>query len=77
MREHDLALALRGRGGEARQLIEAGVTAEVSAFQDRAEEASLKRVLTEKSWTRTWPGAPSGRRDRATATGAEAGSVHG
>jgi hypothetical protein len=33
----------------ARQLITAAVTAEVAAFQARAEEATLVRVLTEKA----------------------------
>ena len=33
----------------ARQLIEAAVTAEVAAYQARAEEASLVRVLTQKA----------------------------
>jgi hypothetical protein len=33
----------------ARQLIEAAVTAEVASYQARAEEASLVRVLTQRS----------------------------
>jgi hypothetical protein len=49
VREHDLVLALPAREVTARQLIEAAVAAEVSAFQARAEEASLVRVLTKKS----------------------------
>jgi hypothetical protein len=49
VREHDLVLALPAGEVTARQLIEAAVAAEVSAFQDRAEEASLVRVLTKKS----------------------------
>jgi hypothetical protein len=49
VREHDLVLALPAGEVTARQLIEAAVAAEVSAFQDRAEEASLIRVLTKKS----------------------------
>jgi hypothetical protein len=46
VREHDLVLALPPGEVTARQLIEAAVAAEVSAFQARAEEASLIRVLT-------------------------------
>ena len=49
VREHDLVLALPAGEVTARQLIEAAVAAEVCAFQDRAEEASLIRVLTKKS----------------------------
>jgi hypothetical protein len=49
VREHDLVLALPPGEVTARQLIEAAVAAEVSAFQARAEEASLIRVLTKKS----------------------------
>lgn len=49
VREHDLVLALPPGEVTARQLIEAAVAAEVSAFQARAEEASLVRVLTKKS----------------------------
>jgi hypothetical protein len=49
VREHDLVLALPPGEVTARQLIEAAVAAEVTAFQARAEEASLLRVLTRKS----------------------------
>jgi hypothetical protein len=49
VREHDLVLALPPGEVTARQLIEAAVAAEVSAFQARAEEASLIRVLTKGS----------------------------
>jgi hypothetical protein len=49
VREHDLVLALPPGEVTARQLIEAAVAAEVTAFQGRAEEASLVRVLTKKS----------------------------
>lgn len=47
--EHDLVLALPPGEVTARQLIDAAVAAEVAAFQARAEEASLVRVLTRKS----------------------------
>jgi hypothetical protein len=49
VREHDLVLALPPGQVTARQLIEAAVTAELTAYQARAEEASLLRVLTKKS----------------------------
>jgi hypothetical protein len=49
VREHDLVLALPPGEVTARQLIAAAVAAEVSAFQARAEEASLIRVLTKES----------------------------
>lgn len=49
VREHDLVLALPAGEVTARQLIEAAVTAEVAAYQARAEEASLVRMLTKKS----------------------------
>jgi hypothetical protein len=49
VREHDLVLELPPGEVTARQLIEAAVTAEVAAFQARAEEASLVRVLTQKA----------------------------
>jgi hypothetical protein len=49
VREHDLVLALPPGEVSARQLIEAAVAAEVAAFQARAEEARLVRVLTTKS----------------------------
>lgn len=49
VREHDLVLKLPPGPISARRLIEAAVTAEVAAHQARAEEASLVRVLTEKS----------------------------
>jgi hypothetical protein len=46
VREHELVLALPPGQVTARQVIEASVTAEVAAYQARAEEASLVRVLT-------------------------------
>ncbi len=46
--EHDLALALPPGPVTAGQLIEAAVAAEVAAYEARAEEAGLVRVLTEK-----------------------------
>ena len=49
VREHDLVLDLPPGQVTARQLIEAAVTAEVAAYQARAEEASLVRVLTQKA----------------------------
>lgn len=49
VREHDLELELPSGPVSARQLIEASVTAEVAAYQARAEEARLVRVLTGKS----------------------------
>jgi hypothetical protein len=49
VREHELVLELPAGPISARRLIEAAVTAEVAAHQARAEEASLVRVLTEKS----------------------------
>jgi hypothetical protein len=49
VREHDLVLALPSGEVTARQLIEAAVAAELAAFQARAEEARLVRVLTKKS----------------------------
>ncbi len=49
VREHDLVLELPPGPMSARRLIETAVTAEVAAFQARAEEAGLVRVLTEKS----------------------------
>lgn len=50
--EHDLVLALPPGQVTARQLITAAVTAEVAAFQARAEEASLVQVLTREGLTR-------------------------
>jgi hypothetical protein len=50
--EHDLVLALPAGPVTARQLIKASVTAEVTAFQARAEEASLVRVLTREGLAR-------------------------
>ncbi|HEV2450545.1 MAG TPA: hypothetical protein VGS62_01290 [Streptosporangiaceae bacterium] len=47
--EHDLALALPPGLVTAGQIIEAAVAAEVAAYEARAEEASLVRVLTERS----------------------------
>lgn len=49
VREHDLVLDLPTGQVTAQQLIEATVTAEVAAYQARAEEASLVRVLTQKT----------------------------
>ena len=49
VREHELLLELPAGPISARRLIEAAVAAEVAAHQARAEEASLVRVLTEKS----------------------------
>lgn len=49
VREHDLVLRLPPGQVTARQLIEAAVTAEVASYQARAEEASLVRVLTQRS----------------------------
>lgn len=45
---HDLALALPPGPVTARQLVEAAVAAEIAAYQARAGEASLVRVLTEE-----------------------------
>jgi hypothetical protein len=49
VQEHDLELALPPGPANARQIIEAAVTAEVAAYRARAQEASLVRLLTEKS----------------------------
>jgi hypothetical protein len=49
VQEHELAFALPPGPVSARRLIEAAVAAEVSAYMARAAEASLVRVLTEKS----------------------------
>jgi hypothetical protein len=49
VREHHLLLELPPGRVTARQLIEAAVTAEVAAYEARAEEASLVGVLTQKS----------------------------
>jgi hypothetical protein len=49
VREHDLVLDLPPGQVTARQIIEAAVTAEVTAYQARAEEASLVRVLTQRA----------------------------
>jgi hypothetical protein len=49
VREQDLVLALPPGEVTARQLIEAAVAAELTAFQARAEEASMVRVFTKKS----------------------------
>lgn len=46
VREHSLVLDLPPGEVTARQLIKAAVTAEVAAYQARAEEASLIRVLS-------------------------------
>jgi hypothetical protein len=47
--EHELELPLSAGPASARQIIEAAVTAEVAAYEARAEQAGLVRVLTEKS----------------------------
>jgi hypothetical protein len=47
--ERDLALALPPGPVTARQIIAAAVAAEVAAYQARAEEASLIRVLTDQA----------------------------
>jgi hypothetical protein len=47
--ERDLALALPPGPVSARQIIEAAVAAEVAAYQARAGEASLVRVLTDQA----------------------------
>jgi hypothetical protein len=52
VREHDLVLALPPGQVTARQVIEASVTAEVAAYQARAEEASLVQVLTREGLAR-------------------------
>jgi hypothetical protein len=49
VQEHEVDLALPPGPATAGQIIGAAVRAEVAAFQARAEEASLVRVLTEKS----------------------------
>jgi hypothetical protein len=49
VQEHEVELALPPGPATAGQIIEAAVRAEVAAFWARAEEASLVRVLTEKS----------------------------
>jgi hypothetical protein len=49
VQEHEVELALPPGPATAGQIIEAAVQAEVAAFRARAEEASLVRVLTEKS----------------------------
>ena len=49
VREHDLVLVLPPGEVTARALIEAAVAADLTAYQARAEEASLVRVLTKKS----------------------------
>lgn len=54
--EHDLVLALPPGQVTARQLITAAVTAEVAAFQARAEEASLVQVLTQEGLARALAG---------------------
>ena len=79
VRAHDLVLALPPGEVTARQLIEAAVAAEVSAFQARAEEASLLRVLTKESLDAdlasgaVWTGGP---RDDAGAVAGEPGQVN-
>ncbi len=49
VQEHEVELALPPGPATAGEIIEAAVRAEVAAFQARAEEASLVRVLTGKS----------------------------
>src|SRR5215471_7303787 len=49
VQEHEVELAQPPGPATAGQIIEAAVRAEVAAFRARAEEASLVRVLTEKS----------------------------
>jgi hypothetical protein len=78
VREHDLVLALPPGEVTARQLIEAAVAAEVSAFQARAEEATLIRVLTKESLDADLASGAVrsvGPRDDATAAG-EPGQVN-
>ena len=50
--QHDLVLALPPGQVTARQVIEASVIAEVAAYEARAEEASLVRVLTREGLAR-------------------------
>jgi hypothetical protein len=79
VREHDLVLALPPGAVTARQLIEAAVAAEVTAYQARAEEASLVRVLTKKSLDADLArGAvrAGGPRDSAELAGIEPRPVH-
>lgn len=47
--ERDLALALPPGPVTARQIVEAAVRAEVAAYQARAGDASLVRVLTDRA----------------------------
>lgn len=47
--ERELALALPPGPVTARQIIEAAVAAEVAAYAERAEQASLVRVLTDRA----------------------------
>lgn len=49
VREHELTLALPAGMVSVERLIEASVVAEVSAYEQRADEATLVRVLTEES----------------------------
>jgi hypothetical protein len=46
--DHELTLPLEAGPVSARQLIEAAVTAEVAAYEQRADEATLVRLLTER-----------------------------
>jgi hypothetical protein len=46
--DHELALPLAPGPVSARQLIAAAVTAEVAAYEQRADEATLVRLLTER-----------------------------
>lgn len=78
VQEHELALALAPGPVTARQLIAAAVEAEVSAYLARAAEASLVRVLTERSLrsdlgrgaVRMGDTPPAAPVDRATAVAA-------
>ena len=73
--QRDLALALPPGPVTARQLIEAAVTAEVAAYQQRAGEATLVRVLTgqalladlDRGAVRMGDAAPAGPVDVAAA----------
>lgn len=76
--EHDLVLALPPGQVTARQLITAAVTAEVAAFQARAEEASLVQVLTQEGLARALAGGAvrtGGPQDTAPAEPVSSGTV--
>lgn len=51
MADHELSLALLPGRVSAQRLIEAAVTAEVAALEQRADEAQFVRLLTERSLT--------------------------